>query len=246
MEWSVLANSPPLRKSTKRQCIDSTRSPRSPSQTNDLDHQTALLLNDQSSNLNESTSVVAASQAQPTTDQLLNERPTPTSSQPSRTFEKIERSRSVVLAGLPECDSDRPSAKRLHDYNFVDDTIDYCPLNVHLSIYRMGRVNPDPSLNHKRLIKIILPASYFARSMLRGAPHLRLVQGLFLRSSLPKAERDKMRAECMARRCNAKKPSPSNNVENQTTQVLPNNCNSQSVANSSSPTNVSASSGLNK
>ena len=65
------------------------------------------------------------------------------------------------------------------------------------SVVRMGRYDQA----HSRLVKIVLPNSRFARMMLNRAPRLRNypVQRLFLRPSLPKTERDRLRAERVAR-----------------------------------------------
>ncbi|KAL6743823.1 hypothetical protein Aduo_016818 [Ancylostoma duodenale] len=61
----------------------------------------------------------------------------------------------------------------------------------------MGRINS----NRPRLLKVILPSSYFTTLTLRRAPKLRSfsVQGIFIRPSLPKSERDRLRGLRLSR-----------------------------------------------
>lgn len=81
--------------------------------------------------------------------------------------------------------------RELMDHLYIDDANP-------VAIYRLGV----PQNGRNRLIKLVLPASYFARTMLHRASWLRnfRVSGLFLRPSLPKQERDRRRNERLARK----------------------------------------------
>ncbi|KAL6741737.1 hypothetical protein Aduo_014964 [Ancylostoma duodenale] len=115
-----------------------------------------------------------------------------------RSYEDIERSRSLVLVGVPESRDSQSSNRISHDFTCERQIMDYLSIDCHpLSAYRMGR----PSPTHSRLLKIVLPSSFFARTMLRRAYQLKyfpLKKGIFIRPSLPK-ERARIRAEREAR-----------------------------------------------
>lgn len=117
----------------------------------------------------------------------------------SRTYEDVERARSLIIAGIPESRADLASIRVVHDFNCLREIMDF--LNIDCSIvcaYRMGRFNQ----SYPRLLKVVLPASFFAKQMLRRAPHLRFfkAKGLYIRPSLPKEERDRLKREREARR----------------------------------------------
>lgn len=126
----------------------------------------------------------------------------PVSSSPptsTTSYEEIERNRSVVIAGLNESQAEHSSPRVLHDFNAVREIMDFLSIDCStLSVYRLGRFNA----SHPRLVKVVLPASFFAKLMIRRAPRLRhfRVAGLFIRPSLTKTERDRLRAERVARR----------------------------------------------
>ena len=62
-----------------------------------------------------------------------------------------------------------------------------------ISTYRMGK----PNNSYDRLLKVVFPSSFFANLTLRRAPRLRnfpFKSGVFIRPSLSKEERDRLRA----------------------------------------------------
>ena len=83
-----------------------------------------------------------------------------------RLFDDLGRSRSVVIAGIPESKALHCNAKVSHDKTCVRQIMDYLSLDWSpVAVYRMGKSNP----SYDRLTKIVLPASYFSRLMLRRA-----------------------------------------------------------------------------
>ncbi|KIH42416.1 hypothetical protein ANCDUO_27599 [Ancylostoma duodenale] len=128
-------------------------------------------------------------------------------------FDDVERNRSVVIAGVEESRAVQASLRVNYDFNCVSQIFDFLSIDcAPVSVYRMGR----PRQGVARLLKVVLPASYFARLALRRASYLRhfKVKGIFMRPSLSKAERDRIRAE-RAARPNMSKPitsSTSNDV----------------------------------
>lgn len=155
------------------------------------------------------------------TNNSTSSSPPPTSTQ---SFEEIERRRSVVIAGLGESQAEHSSTRVLHDFNAVREIMDFLSIDCStLSVYRLGRFNA----NHPRLVKVVLPASFFAKLMVRRAPRLRRfkVAGLFIRPSLSKPERDRLRAERAARRSHHQ-PSPLQaQSSNSSAACNPNSCN---------------------
>ncbi|VDL84437.1 unnamed protein product [Nippostrongylus brasiliensis] len=111
----------------------------------------------------------------------------------------IERKRSVVLAGIVESSSASPSERASHDLHVVQSVLDH--LNVEclpVSVYRMGR----PNANNSRLIKVVLPSSFFQQTAVGRASRLRSFsrKGVYLRPSLTKEERERQREERLAKR----------------------------------------------
>ncbi|KIH63764.1 hypothetical protein ANCDUO_05933 [Ancylostoma duodenale] len=118
-----------------------------------------------------------------------------------RSFDEVERSRSIIVAGLPESSAEQASLRVYHDYNCIREIMDFLGIDCSIvAVYRLGRV----ANNRARLVKLVLPASVFVKMMLKHAPRLKFFKnhGIFLRASLPKSERDRLRAERVAR-CNA-------------------------------------------
>lgn len=114
-------------------------------------------------------------------------------------FSTIERNRSVVVAGLPESKVGHASSRVLEDYNHLRAMMDHLSIDCScIAVYRLGRPSPDRS----RLVKVILPSSYFARTMINRAPLLKSfhIKGVYIRASLTKEERDKRKAERAANR----------------------------------------------
>lgn len=109
-------------------------------------------------------------------------------------YEEIERRRSIVISGLIESQARVASERVLHDYYAAREIMDHlsidCPI---VAVYRLGR----PKSNAPRLVKLVLPSSFFASQMIRRAPHMRYfkVPRLYLRPSLTKQERERRRDE---------------------------------------------------
>lgn len=122
----------------------------------------------------------------------------PSATSPPLPFEDVERSRCVVVAGLAESSAAVPSTRSIHDLTCIRQIMDFLGIECYpVSIFRMGR----PNASYPRLLKILLPSSFFAQLMLRRAPQLKhsIFRGIYLRPSLPKHERDRLRAERLAR-----------------------------------------------
>ncbi|KAL6737781.1 hypothetical protein Aduo_011396 [Ancylostoma duodenale] len=118
----------------------------------------------------------------------------------STSFEECERRRSVVMAGVFESNAPLSSSRVSHDISCVRQIFDFLSIDAQpLSIYSMGRYVS----NRPRLSKVVLLSSYFASLLLKRAPKLTIrwfaVRGIFIRPSLPKAERDRLRAQRLLR-----------------------------------------------
>ncbi|KIH66059.1 hypothetical protein ANCDUO_03611 [Ancylostoma duodenale] len=133
---------------------------------------------------------VPPSSSTPNPSSVLNS----SSSTPTESFGETERKRSVVIAGKVESKDSLALNRVLHDHLCVKEISDFWNVDCSaISAYRLGRYNA----NHPRLIKVVLPASYYARLLLRRAHRLKYskVSGHYVRPSLPKAKRDRQRAE---------------------------------------------------
>ncbi|EYC04930.1 hypothetical protein Y032_0021g309 [Ancylostoma ceylanicum] len=140
----------------------------------------------------------------------------------SRTsFEEIERNRSVVISGVTESKAKNSTVRAHDDYVTVKEILDHLSVECNpLSVYRMGK----PMTKRPRLLKVVLPTSFFQRQMLRRAHWLKSfsVRGIFVRPSLSKAERDRMRQERALPRTNCSTSltqSPRNTVRSDVTSV---------------------------
>ncbi|KAK6022921.1 hypothetical protein OSTOST_11362 [Ostertagia ostertagi] len=104
-----------------------------------------------------------------------------------------ERLRSVVVIGIEES-KDPSSLNRIaHDAECIRKLFDFLSIDcTPITSYRMGK----PNEKSPRLIKVVLPSRYFRRVLLERAPRLKTYQtgGVYIRPSLPKAERDRLRA----------------------------------------------------
>ncbi|EYC02055.1 hypothetical protein Y032_0102g3458 [Ancylostoma ceylanicum] len=112
--------------------------------------------------------------------------------------EETERKRSIVIAGIAECEANLSSTKVIYDNNCVRRILDHLSIQCHpVAVYRMGRINS----NRPRLLKVVLPSSYYSSLTLRRAPKLKSfsVRGIFIRPSLPKCERDRLRGLRLSR-----------------------------------------------
>lgn len=105
--------------------------------------------------------------------------------------EDRERSRAIVIRGIPESQNTNPVARSDDDLYHVKCLIN--SLGVECSpvcCYRMGRVGSFP-----RLIKCILPTSKHQRTLIARAPWLRssAYRGVWIRPSLTEEERRRNR-----------------------------------------------------
>ncbi|KAK5964685.1 hypothetical protein GCK32_018438 [Trichostrongylus colubriformis] len=100
---------------------------------------------------------------------------------------------------MPECMACLPSERLVSDINFVKRVFDYLDIECSpLSVYRMGQLNPSLT----SLLKVVLPSSFYASQVLRRAPRLKhfSTPKIFIRPSLAQEERNRARAERLARR----------------------------------------------
>ncbi|EYC24576.1 hypothetical protein Y032_0013g1979 [Ancylostoma ceylanicum] len=67
-------------------------------------------------------------------------------------YDEIERSRSLVFAGLSESRADTASSRVLHDFNAVCEIMDFLPIGCSpVTAYRLGRFNPHfPTCEYRR------------------------------------------------------------------------------------------------
>ncbi|KAK6045205.1 hypothetical protein COOONC_17290, partial [Cooperia oncophora] len=110
----------------------------------------------------------------------------------SLAFEEIERRRSVVIAGVSECDSNVSSVRVSYDIACVRRINDFLSIDSHpVSVYRMGKY----MAGRPRLLKVVFPSSFFSSLLLRRAPRLRFFpeKGIFIRPSLPLSERKRFK-----------------------------------------------------
>ncbi|XGW23286.1 hypothetical protein V3C99_005487 [Haemonchus contortus] len=115
------------------------------------------------------------------------------------TPQEFERKRSIVVIGLPESSGTLPSDRLVNDINLLKRIFDFLDIECSpVSIYRMGRVNR----SFPRLLKVILPSSFFVSQVLRRAPNLRYfsIPKIFIRPSLTREQRNSARTERLARR----------------------------------------------
>ncbi|KAK6029920.1 endonuclease/exonuclease/phosphatase family protein, partial [Ostertagia ostertagi] len=106
--------------------------------------------------------------------------------------ESKEFARSLVIIGVPESSDFLVSNRLSHDWNCIRVLFNYLQIEcIPLSVYRMGR----PSPHRPRLLKVVLPSTKFRDEALRRAHKLKYSQfkGTYIRPSLPKAEREKLR-----------------------------------------------------
>ncbi|KAL6742477.1 hypothetical protein ANCDUO_15803 [Ancylostoma duodenale] len=115
------------------------------------------------------------------------------SSQPhaSNDYHENERLRSIVISGIPE-HSGRISNRMNYDFESVCNVlfhigVECWPTNV----YRLGKRDP----GRNRAVTVILPSTRFQRVAVSKAHRLRTFseKGIFLRASLPRAERERLK-----------------------------------------------------
>ncbi|KAL6738118.1 hypothetical protein Aduo_011701 [Ancylostoma duodenale] len=120
--------------------------------------------------------------------------------------EEKERLRSVVVSGIVGCNDANAQNRINYDSDCIRKILHF--LNVEcapVSFYRMGKPSK-PNTKFPRLLKIVLPSSFFRNDLLRRAPRLKSfpVSGIFIRPSLPKEERERLRALRLARNHSAR------------------------------------------
>ncbi|KAK6030367.1 hypothetical protein OSTOST_03505, partial [Ostertagia ostertagi] len=98
-------------------------------------------------------------------------------------FEEVERRRSVIVSGVSESLDPVSSSRVMHDYHAVRDIMNFLSIDC-------------------STISLFSLSSFFAKLLLRRAPRLKHYRhsGVFLRPSLPKEERERLRTERLARR----------------------------------------------
>lgn len=110
-----------------------------------------------------------------------------------------ERLRSVVISGITESIDSRSTERAIHDFNSVRNVLDH--LNVECVpqlTYRLGK----PQEGRPRLLKVVLPNTFYQSLVLRRASWLRSFscRGVYIRPSLTKEERERNREARLARR----------------------------------------------
>ena len=79
--------------------------------------------------------------------------------------EEKERKRSLVVIGLPESTSEKPSERVKSDHDSITTMLDTLDVGAKpVAIYRMGRI--DNSRKGPRLIKVAMPTSFYQRQTL--------------------------------------------------------------------------------
>lgn len=110
-----------------------------------------------------------------------------------------QRRHSVVISGITESESASPSARAKYDCDFVSKILDHLDVQCTTDkVYRLGK----PREDRCRLIKVVLPTTYFQNLVIRRAPRLRSFsyKGVFIRPSLTKEERERSREARSANR----------------------------------------------
>jgi len=106
-------------------------------------------------------------------------------------IEDQERRRSLVIAGIEEpSDNFTKRDQYKKDRESIQEIFDVLDIATDpVCSYRLGK----PDKNKRRLMKVILPSSFFQTQALRSAKQLKghaKFNGIFLRPSLTKEERD--------------------------------------------------------
>ncbi|EYB82516.1 hypothetical protein Y032_0358g3410 [Ancylostoma ceylanicum] len=137
----------------------------------------------------------------------------PTNSPPCTCFcEEKERLRSVVVSGISESRDVNAINRMNYDHDCVKKLFHFLNIECNpVCFYRMGKPNP----RFPRLLKIVFPSTYFRNDILRKAPRLKTfpVSGVYIRPSLPKEERDRLRALRLAKLNRSEKcPDPTTEI----------------------------------
>lgn len=118
-------------------------------------------------------------------------------STPTMPYNEIERKRSVVITGINESFAPVASSRVLHDIAHLRQLFDFLHIECQpFCLYRMGRVVS----GRPRLLKGVLLSSFYDSLILRRAPRFKAfpMRGIFVRPSLAKSERERLKIERMA------------------------------------------------
>lgn len=99
-----------------------------------------------------------------------------------------ERLRSVIIGNVPEQSQLSLRHRRNYDFNSVLNILDHLKIECHpVAVYRLGK----PNQSRKRLLKVVLPSSFYQKLAVRRSSWLRTFpgKGLFLRESQTVQER---------------------------------------------------------
>ncbi|CAK5019037.1 unnamed protein product [Meloidogyne enterolobii] len=117
--------------------------------------------------------------------------------------EDKEKSRSIVVVGVPESEGRNDREKFVNDKKTINNIIDSLGIPADpVTIYRMGKQRTD---NKGRPLKVIMPSSFHQRLVLARAKSLRSspsLSNIFIRPSQTREERQKefeLRKECRER-----------------------------------------------
>lgn len=107
--------------------------------------------------------------------------------------EEKERLRSIVIAGVDECNDLVVSNRIAYDFNCIKHILSFLSIEcAPVTFYRMGRPK---HVGSRRLLKVVLPNTFFRNEVLSRAPRLKQfpVRGVYIRPSLPKTELARLR-----------------------------------------------------
>lgn len=114
-------------------------------------------------------------------------------------IEEKERKRSIVISGIVESKDSKSTERAVHDLDSVKSILNHLDVEcIPQVVYRLGK----PQADRPRLLKVILPNTFYQSLTLTRASRLRSFPsgGVFIRPSLTKEERERNRKARMARR----------------------------------------------
>lgn len=117
---------------------------------------------------------------------------------PADSYEEKGRLRSIVISGVCESSSSSSVSRAVHDHDVVKQIFDHLGIEcVPHVVYRLGK----PTEGRARLLKVILPSTFYQKLTLRRSHRLRFFscKGVYIRPSLTKQERDRNREARLAR-----------------------------------------------
>lgn len=144
--------------------------------------------------------------------------------------DRKEMLRSVVISGIAEYKGPSSTARVAHDFDCVKKIFEFLSIDCYPdNAFRMGKPNPA----YPRLLKVVLPSTFFRNYMLRKAHKMKHfpISGIYIRPSLPKQERDRLRAERQHRSSGASVVNnASQSVVNSSTSAIPPPSTSENLA----------------